>query len=69
MPLTEALPAQTPSHGQSSATEGPMAYLERICGFRRFEPAKKIGFRDGVKNLATKTRSFFGGLFSPEKRR
>ena len=69
MPPTEALPAQTPLYGQSSATEGPLKFLERVCGLRRFEPAKKIGFRDGVKNLATKTRSFFGGLFSSDKKR
>ncbi len=62
MPPAEALSAHGPSYEQAPVNEGPIQYLERLCGLRRFEPKNKIGFKKGVVNLATKTRSFFGRL-------
>ena len=69
MPPAEAFTAQKPPYEKQLISQGPIEYFENLCGFQRFEPAKKIGFADGIKSLATKTRSFFGGLFSPSKKR
>ena len=65
--------AEAPTAGQPSSindfSTSPLQKFENFCGFRRFEPVNKIGFSDGVRNLATRTRGFFGSLFSLNRKR
>ncbi len=69
MPPAEASMANSFKSRMSTYDTSPLKHFENFFGINRYEPINKIGFQDGVKNLATKTRGFFSGFFSPNKKK